>query len=137
MKKILFIVVCSFVFLLSSCAGSLHDINGHNYSEIVVLEEPTCKTEGVRKLVCSCGDTIQESIPTYDHVYDWSQLEAGTCVEPETLVGICMICGDEVIEQGEKFGEHEYKWKTYMTSTCTEAEILEGICVWQKYLLIH
>ena len=40
----------------------------HVYEEAEIVTEPTCESDGVRKLSCvRCGDVVQEVIPAIDH----------------------------------------------------------------------
>ena len=40
----------------------------HAYEEADIVTEPTCESDGGRKLSCvRCGDVVQEAIPAIDH----------------------------------------------------------------------
>ena len=68
MRKIIFILfICLF---LVSCgkdknAVDMHNFFEHEYEKVEITKEATCTEYGIRKLICSCGATIEEKTPMY------------------------------------------------------------------------
>lgn len=69
---------------------------GHNWDTGEVFAEPSCDTEGVRKLTCTvCGAERTEPIPAMGH--DWHSQSVGpSCVRAGYELRCCWRCGAEV-----------------------------------------
>lgn len=84
----------------------------HKYEENIEFDS-TCLGKGLKKYVCSCGDSYVETINQKEHNYT----EFETLVEPtETTYGYkqkeCSLCGQKVLEKIEKL-THEHKYGNY------------------------
>ncbi|MEE1505258.1 MAG: leucine-rich repeat protein [Acutalibacteraceae bacterium] len=55
----------------------------HKYSNWETINEPTCAVDGLKRGVCSCGDTVDKVIPAYGHTYssEWTIDKVATCTE--------------------------------------------------------
>jgi len=81
----------------------------HKYQEILEFDA-ICSGKGLKKHICSCGDSYDEIIPAKQHSYS----EYEILVNPtETTDGYkqkkCTVCGDIELEKIEKL-THEHKY---------------------------
>ena len=77
------LIICTLVLTLSSCqilyqfidpASLGHTTHMYMYGEEEIIKEPTCLTDGERRMTCvECGQTITEVIPSFGghHAGDW------------------------------------------------------------------
>lgn len=64
--------------------GELHK---HSYVKDEITREPTCKTSGILRHSCECGDFNNESIPTLPHTPgEWETVASGRTVKK------CTVC---------------------------------------------
>lgn len=71
----------------------------HIYSS-KVIEAPTCNKSGVRRYICSCGETYNEKIPTVDHTKVTDKAEKATCTKDGKTRGAhCSVCGKVLVQQ--------------------------------------
>ena len=121
------------VLLLTSCnqnignSNNAHDILEHEFDQVEIVKEATCTEEGIRKLVCSCGASVEEKITVKQHSFEWETQKAETCTENGLAKGTCSYCGYVEIQVVEALG-HSYTWNTTQEATCTEEGVVEGIC---------
>lgn len=113
-------------------AQEVIEAHGHNYDDGVVVSEPTCTEEGLKRFTCKeCNDTKDESIEKSGHVLVAVADVAATCTEDGHTGGFtCEVC-KEVIEKptvvaatGHTFGKQKVKTK----ATCTKDGVAEQTC---------
>jgi len=81
------------ILALSSCSHT------HSYTDISVLQEPTCSEVGVQRIACECGDSQIKEIPKIEHTPgEWKTIYAETCITKGTKQLFCKIC-NEVMEK--------------------------------------
>ena len=131
MKKSIFILfICLFLVSCGKDKGATderHNVLQHNYEQVEIIKEATCEDYGVRKLICSCGATIEEKTPMIEHSFEWNIDKQATCTESGLKKGICSICGEEKSEVIVALG-HEYVWSVVKEATCTDEGLAVGIC---------
>lgn len=90
----------------------------HNYI-LVETVHPTCSEVGSKNYKCEyCDDSYSEEIPMVNHNYT-TTIKAGTCVEKETTIYTCDVCGESHEEITGDYGNHLFKQTLYQTATCT------------------
>ena len=67
---------------------------GHNYTDYVIEQKPTCAEEGIQRIYChDCDDYIEEKIPLRDHKEsDWILDKAPTKTEKGHEHTECLEC---------------------------------------------
>ena len=92
---------------------------GHDYSEYIVDQEPTCTQAGQRHGFCArCGWGSVEPIPALGHDYSLQIIDdahlhsKATCQKPARYYYVCANCGghneNRTYEYGD-LGDHSYK----------------------------
>ncbi len=103
---------------------------GHRWGEFVVVTEPTCEDDGLRKHVCEiCGLEETEAIPALGHKFGaFSVIKAPTCTEDGEQEHICAVCDKHETEAipalGHKFGA----FSVTKAPTCTVDGEQEHTC---------
>ncbi len=99
MKKVIkLLTVCLAVFaslfIVTACGGG--DNGGghtHDYTASTQVVNPTCKSEGYTKHICSCGEYITDnSVPSVEHVLD-DDRNCTTC-DKKASEGLRIVNGD-------------------------------------------
>ena len=114
MRKLSLLFLLLFVFVLYGCE------HHHFYNTVTI--EATCQESGVKKKICSCGDTIiLEEIPIGDHEYgDWEVVVEPTETEKGLKQKKCLYC-DETIEEEIDTLVHEHNYlEQVVEPTCLE-----------------
>ncbi len=71
----------------------------HNYTEILSQTDATCTTAGTRTKKCSCGATVNETIPIKGHVWSaWQTTQQPTTVAEGVKTRTCTVCGKKETE---------------------------------------
>ena len=95
---LLFLAICSLGLSLNACG--MHD-HVHVY-QYTTLKEVSCTENGIVYGICSCGQTIEQTVPAQGHV---EVVEAGvvpTCTESGLTDGKhCKTCGEVLAVQEE------------------------------------
>ena len=65
------------LFTATACFDSDSE-HTHTFGEWVIVTQPTCQAEGLRRQTCSCGEVREEPLPRTEHSYKY---------------GICTDCG--------------------------------------------
>ena len=123
-KIFLLLLVCGFLFVLSSCNQSKIEESEietqckHSFAGWEVIEEPTC-AKGQRKRICNlCQHMEKEYInPVEEHKYgEWKLVSEANCQRGNIKNATCEKCGQksEIIE--EEKGYHNYE--DFTCSTC-------------------
>ena len=86
MKKLIGVLLLALLAALCLALSSCEDEppeQTHSYGEWEILSTSTCTEKGKRQCICSCGETIIESIPLDANVHDsygeWTVTTAPTC----------------------------------------------------------
>ncbi|MBP3330503.1 MAG: hypothetical protein J6L89_06685 [Clostridia bacterium] len=98
-------LLCGDVFEEESCINEPETVvipaTGHNHGDWVTEIEPTCETEGLKVRKCSCGDRIEESIPSLGHSEGETVIESEIDPDCENEgsydeVVYCTVCNKEL-----------------------------------------
>lgn len=98
--------------------------------EWVVLQAPTCYSDGYRQKICRyCGEPHDEEIIPGGHSFgSWRQASEGNCAVPALYQRVCSQCG-EIEERRGDYGAHNWgPWRYDMEPTCTEAGVRSREC---------
>ena len=100
---------------------------GHDFSQIISAEEPTCTTDGKYVYECSRCSARSTSYPqALGHNYKATVTKEATCEEDGVRTYRCSRCNDSYTKKIEKLGHDiEYEEKE---PTCTEAGYKKGVC---------
>lgn len=102
-------------------------LHTHSYTEIVV-SEPTCELDGLKKYTCECGDEYTQVIAaTGDHNYVKTESIAPTCALKGKDIYTCEGCGNSYEEIFSATGKHNYE-VTVTQPTCALEGKAEYIC---------
>ena len=83
----------------SSSSSSSEQTHTHEYTE-TVLAQATCTSEGLKKLVCTCGDEKEEKIEKLPHVEVDDEAVPATCLSTGLTAGKhCDECGEIIVAQ--------------------------------------
>ena len=110
------LAVALFVLLtLGSCSHT------HEYTDVSVLQAPTCSEVGVQRVACECGDSQIKEISKTEHTPgEWKTLYAETCITKGTKQLLCQVCGEVMKnEQVDALG-HELLNYEKKEPTCFE-----------------
>ncbi|MGN0468038.1 MAG: fibronectin type III domain-containing protein [Acutalibacteraceae bacterium] len=90
----------------------------HSY-KTEITRNPTCDTEGIKRLVCECSDEKTETIPALGHNFKTTRTTA-TCTSAGKSVLVCQTCGLTETKDVSALG-HNYSEKTVVDKepTCT------------------
>lgn len=131
MKKILLVLfICLF---LVSCSDNqegnndIHNVLEHDYQQVEIIKVATCNDYGLRKLICSCGATIEEKTPMKEHSFVWQTEKEATCIDSGLKKGVCSVCNKEETKIEVALG-HEYVWSVVEEATCTDYGLALGVC---------
>ena len=120
-----------------SCA-----VIGHKWDEGTVTKEPTCTTEGTKKLTCSiCGETKNETVEALGHELKMTAAVEPSCKkEGNSTYYTCSRCKKYFSDPDGKAEiaknswilsktEHEYgEWSVKEPATCTDDGVKEKVC---------
>ncbi len=103
----------------------------HNF-QVFVLEEATCKRQGVAKYVCcDCPYRCEKELPYKEHrMGEWTERLPATCYQKGERVRECVSgCGDIEIQYLEKL-PHSYsdQWTVDRAPTCEQEGIQSHHC---------
>ncbi len=107
--------------------------NVHAYE--VTIEKEAAETEdGVRRYSCVlCGDTYEEVIPMYGHVFgEWVEETEATCQTPGQRYRVCIQHEHETqVRETEAIAvsDHQYEVQE-QEATCSEAGQITYTCIW-------
>lgn len=103
--------------LLAIDTASEDTISFHNETISTLTKQPTCTSEGERKITCKkCGISWTVSMATIDHTYSLTKNTA-TCTDPGVCIYTCSKCGGTKDEEVAALG---HDWKE---ATCTTPKI--------------
>lgn len=96
------------------------DALGHNWSDWVIINEPTETETGLKKRTCSiCKAEETNVIPVKTHEHNYtSKVIAATCTEQGYTTYTCSICGDSYNDNYVDALGHDYINKV-VAPTCT------------------
>ncbi|MGN1419277.1 MAG: fibronectin type III domain-containing protein [Acutalibacteraceae bacterium] len=100
----------------------------HSY-QTEMIKNPTCDTEGIKKLVCECSDEKTETIPALGHDFETTKTTA-TCTLAGKSVLVCRSCGLTETKEVPALG-HSYSEKTVVDKepTCTAQGSKSNHCI--------
>lgn len=99
----------------------------HSWTESITTQ-PTCAANGVKTLICSCGEKKTETLAKVAHSYKQTDATFGNCVEVGTITYTCEVCGDSYKED-TKMGEHVFiASEDSKEATCNEAGLEKEVC---------
>lgn len=79
---------------------------GHTYEKSATFE-PDCENSGYDIFVCSvCGYEKRDIIPAKGHDFTLGSVSDTGCSAPLTAIGWCSVCGKELTQKLDGFGEH-------------------------------
>lgn len=85
-------VVLFAMLALGSCSHT------HSYTDMSVLQVPTCSEVGVQRAACECGDFQIVEMPKTEHTPgEWRPLYEASCITKGSKQLFCKVC-DEVIK---------------------------------------
>ena len=138
MKKILFLVLFSLIFLFCSCGLSFGDSTEplpttplpstpsmeceHSYQVVVV--SPTCEEEGYTVYSCFlCGDVYEDNkVAALGHTEEVIPGKAASCEENGLTDGVkCSLCGDILLAQKE-ISKKEHHYESQVTAPTCESK---------------
>ncbi len=99
----------------------------HSYTASVTTQ-PTCKAEGVRTYMCTCGAYYSEKIAKTDHTIVTDSAVEATCSKVGLTEGKhCSVCGTiTVAQQTVAKKSHTLVTDYAVSATCTNAGLTEG-----------
>lgn len=102
----------------------------HKYTE-EVTRAATCTTAGVKKYICSCGDSYTKTISPKAHTIQKNAAAAATCTaNGHTEGSYCSVCGT-VITASKKIPATGHTWdlgKVTKQATATENGVKTYVC---------
>lgn len=103
----------------------------HNWVESEIITAATCRSTGLKKLVCSkCGMTTTETIQATGH--NWATRDvAATCLRGAYTETYCTVCGYVAAEKNEQNSValgHDMGNYTYVQPTCEKAGYWSSKC---------
>ncbi len=138
MKKLLYILILLSCILLSSCGndnqnpeigtGLESDLHIHTYKEWIVIQKPSCTTDGINERYCDCGEKQVQNIMAYGHVEVVDSAISATCITDGKTEGKhCAVCNEVLIAQitVDKLGHTEVVIPS-VPATCTTDGKTEG-----------
>lgn len=85
----LLVVALFAVLALSSCSHT------HSYTNMSVLQVPTCSEVGVQRAACECGDFQIVEMPKTEHTAgEWKPLYAESCITKGSKQLFCKVCNE-------------------------------------------
>ena len=128
MKKVLLLLII-FVAILGITACKKE--HSHTVtSELIVVKEATCSTEGQGHMFCAeCGEIVNSvAIPKTQHTDVVIPAVESTCTESGLTEGKkCSICGDTLVaQQKAPLKAHTEEIIPAVESTCTKKGLTEG-----------
>ncbi len=100
---------------------------GHDFSNIIYAEEPTCTTDGKYIYECSrCSQRSTSYLEALGHNYKSKVTKEATCEEDGIRTYTCSRCSSSYTKKIEKLG-HDFEYEE-KEATCTEAGYKKGIC---------
>ncbi len=139
MKKLVVILIALSALFLFACAQSAgaqkpapapSTAHVHNFSDWVVLKQPTCTEEGTRQRSCTCGEVQTIAVPLAEHTQgEWITDIEPDCTETGTNHLVCAVCG-KTLKHGElpAKGHTMGSWITDKEPTCKEEGQMERVC---------
>lgn len=133
MKRTIFSFILLFsMMILVSCVGTKNNVQEHNALEHQfnienIVNEATCETDGLKRILCECGAYIEETIPKSGHHFEWKIEKDATCDETGLEIQTC-LCGETGDSRVISATSHHYQWTTKEEATCHTKELLEGKC---------
>ena len=117
MKKQVLVFILLAVLVVSCLA--LTACHSCEFGEWTIETQPTCTTEGLKKRVCSCGETQTEVIAGIGHTFgDWTTDVEPTCSAEGNRYQVCVDCGETQSEPIPTI-DHDYgEWTLYEEPTC-------------------
>ena len=109
----------------------------HTYGNWSTVVEPTCKSAGLRKRVCTvCQVEENETLKQLNHKKSKPVIEntvEATCTKEGSYDSVisCTVCGTEISRTTKKvkaLGHNYGDWEEVTASTCTEKGVAERKC---------
>ena len=93
----------------------------HQWSEMTVMEEPTCTAGGMQGHTCSiCGALEAVDIPPLPHSFgDWTVTKQATCTAEGEMTRACTMCGLTETQPIERTAHSFSGWVVTKEPTCT------------------
>ena len=107
--------------------GAGHTHSGAYWSQTTPA---TCKAEGVKSFICSCGYAVEtEVVAKVDHVTEVILGKSATCKETGLTTGKkCTVCGEVTFAQSViAIADHVTEVILGKSATCTESGISDGL----------
>lgn len=104
---------------------------GHQMSEFVVMNDPTCTETGHQESTCArCKRVETMIIEATGHTWsEWKIAQEQTCDLPELQTSTCLSCNITETKQTKDAAGHQYgEWKKIQEMTCTNDEVQTRIC---------
>lgn len=133
MRKIVFVFVLFVgMMILASCGENTNTTQTHNalehqFNNENIILEATCETDGLKKIVCSCGAYVEEKIVAKGHIFHWEVKQEATCTEEGLEQEVCS-CGEVGNSRAIPLLSHDYEWNIKEEATCNSPEVVEGRC---------
>ena len=105
------------------------ELKSHSWGNAKVKTSPTCTTEGLVELTCTCGATKDTVIAALGHNWDDGTIKVQpTCSSKGRIVFECKRCG-EVRTQSIDMIDHDWTEGTVTTEpTCTTKGVMTYAC---------
>ena len=128
MKKTIIVLTMICIFLITidfSLSGCGHQCKPN---KTIVIEEATCKSTGIEKVYCECGELVAErNIPKNNHLFLYEVINNQTCTTGGERKGTCQNCGLVRRELSDELG-HDIEWDVLLESTCFTEGMKVGKC---------
>ena len=127
-KKLLCIVILSFMLVCLFTSCDIINFHTHNYGEWQTVKTATCVEYGINERYCECGDRQTQTIYALGHQYgEWVITEVATCTEIGSKERYCE-CGDKQTQNISATGHQYSEWVITKEVTCTEDGSKERYC---------
>ena len=89
-----------FLFLIAPLLSGCYESHIHSFGEWNIVNEATCKEQGIEKRTCECGEEQFSFISKKEHVYVTDQEVLPTCTTEGKSEGKhCSVCNEVFIAQ--------------------------------------
>ncbi len=103
---------------------------GHEWSEWVVTQPPTCTAEGMAVRRCAlCWTAESKALERVGHEFgEWTVAQEPDCTAPGRRVRQCAVCGYTEAQAIDPLPHEFGRWTVTLEATCTQPGLRSRVC---------